>query len=163
MSWTSPLPTSWASARNSRPYRRSRLPAQGGRVARGDQMTGIDQSAVGRMWSSTDLFASGGRRGHACPGRAQPDFDSGALFARGDTGACLSLLALGVEVHVVLEVPVERDDDDRVVAPDAPRPGPAPAAPSPANQYGRVRRSEEKSTTPRSQASASPQPSSASA
>ena len=80
-------------------------------------MTGIDQSVVGRMWSSTDLFASGGRRGHACPGRAQPDFDSGSLFARGDTGACLSLLALGVEVHVVLEVPVEREGDDLVRGP----------------------------------------------
>ena len=62
------------------------LPAQAAGVAPGDQMTGIDRSAVGRMWSSTDLFASGGRRGRARPGRAQPDFDSAALFVRGDTG-----------------------------------------------------------------------------
>jgi hypothetical protein len=38
------------------------------------------------MWSSTDPFASGGRRGRACLGRARPDFDSAALFARGDSG-----------------------------------------------------------------------------
>jgi len=49
-------------------------------------MTGIDRSVVGRMWPSTDLFASGGRRGRGRPGRSQPDFDSGAVFAGGDAG-----------------------------------------------------------------------------
>ena len=81
------------SARARRPGPQRRQPSRSGRagghgVAPGDQMTGIDQSAVGRMWSSADLFASDGRRGRACPGRAQPDFDSGALFAR---GTCFSV------------------------------------------------------------------------
>jgi len=62
-----------------------------------------------------------------------PHFDSIVLFVGGDTG-----------------------DTGEV----AQRPGPRPP---PADQYGRGRRSEEKSTTPRSHARASPQPSSASA
>ena len=74
-------------------------PAQPARVAPGDQMAGIDRSAVGRTWPSTDLFASGGRRGRARPGQAQPGFDSAALFARGDTPAGASRsLTVGVEV-----------------------------------------------------------------
>jgi hypothetical protein len=48
------------------------------------------------------------------PAEPQPDFDSAALFARGDTGACVSLLAVGVGVAAVLEVPVERDDDSQL-------------------------------------------------
>jgi len=81
-------------------------------------MTGIDRSVVGRMWSSTDRFAPGGRRGRGRPGRAQPDFDSAALFARGDTceaanlvqGICVrarsatatALLPLGLPLRLVL-------------------------------------------------------------
>jgi hypothetical protein len=48
-------------------------------VAPDDQMNGIDESVVGRMWSSADLFASNERRGRACLGGAWPDFDSAAL------------------------------------------------------------------------------------
>jgi hypothetical protein len=108
------------SARARRPGPQRRQPSRSGRagghgVAPGDQMTGIDRSAVGRMWSSADLFASDERRGRACLGRAWPDFDSAALFAWGDTGACVSFRTVGVGVTAVLVVPADRDDDDLLV------------------------------------------------
>ena len=58
--------------------------AQG--VAPGDQTAGIDRPVVGRMGPSTDLFAPGGHPGRGVPAGPRPDFDSGALFAWGDTG-----------------------------------------------------------------------------
>jgi len=61
-------------------------PDRAPRVAPGDQTAGIDRSVVGRMGPSTDLFACGGHPGPGRPSRPQPDFDSGALFAWGDTG-----------------------------------------------------------------------------
>jgi len=61
-----------------------------GGVAPSDQAAGIDRSVVGRMGPPTDLFASGGRWGCACP-RPGPSVTSlpppsVALFARGDSG-----------------------------------------------------------------------------
>ena len=46
------------------------------KVAPREQTAGIGRSVAGRMWPSTDLFASGGRRGraHPGPGPARPRF-----------------------------------------------------------------------------------------
>jgi len=51
---------------------------------------------------STDLFASGGRRGRARPSRAPPDFDSVSLFVGGDHGdVAVGDVAVAGDVAVV--------------------------------------------------------------